>query len=55
MLNGWLIYTGNARAHNSERAQRCIEASRAERLLHPANNPDMTLSDFFGFRWMPRA
>jgi hypothetical protein len=39
-LKGWFIHVDNARPHNLERAERCIEASRAERLLHPAYSPD---------------
>jgi hypothetical protein len=36
-----------ARPHNSGRAQRCIEASRAKRLPHLAYSPDLTPTDFF--------
>jgi hypothetical protein len=43
---------GNARPHNSGRAQRCIEASRAERLPHPAYSPDSAPSDFFLFAYI---
>jgi hypothetical protein len=39
----------NVRSHNSGRAQRCIEASRAERLPHPAYSPGLAPSDFFLF------
>jgi hypothetical protein len=46
-LKGWSIHVDNARPHNSERAQRCIEASRAKRLTHPACTPDRAPSDFF--------
>jgi hypothetical protein len=27
----------------------CIEASKAKRLLHPADSPDLASSDFFLF------
>jgi hypothetical protein len=35
-LKGWLIHMDNARPHSSGRAQKCIKASRSERLPHPA-------------------
>jgi hypothetical protein len=47
--NGQLIHTDIARPHNSRRVQRSIEASRVERLLHPADSPDLAASDFFLF------
>jgi hypothetical protein len=42
----------NARPHHSGRSQRCVEASRAERLSHPAYSPDMTPNDFFLFGYI---
>jgi hypothetical protein len=48
-LKVWLIHMDNARPHNSGQAQRGIEVSRVERLLHPAYSPDPTPSDFFLF------
>jgi hypothetical protein len=48
-LKGWLILMDNVFAHNSGRAQSCIEASRAERLLHLASSPDLAPSNFFLF------
>jgi hypothetical protein len=39
----------NARPHNSARTQSCIDGSRAERLPHPADSPDLASSDFFLF------
>jgi hypothetical protein len=45
-LKGWLIHIDNVHPHNSGRAQRCIEASRAESLPHPAYSPDQTPGDF---------
>jgi hypothetical protein len=36
MLKSWFIHMDNARPRNSGQAQRCIEASRAEHLSHPA-------------------
>jgi hypothetical protein len=49
ILKDWLIHMHNARNHNSSRAQRCIEASRAESPQHPASIPDLAPSDFFLF------
>jgi hypothetical protein len=49
MLKDWLIHMNNVRRHNSGRAQRYIEASRAERRPHPAHSPDLAPSDFFLF------
>jgi hypothetical protein len=46
MLKSWLIHMDNARSHNSGRAQRCIEASRAKRLSHPAYSSDLTPNNF---------
>jgi hypothetical protein len=40
-LKNWLIHIVNAAPHNSRRAQRCIETSRAERLPHPVYSPDL--------------
>jgi hypothetical protein len=48
-LKDWLIHMNNARPQNSGRAERCIEASKAERLPHPVGSPDMSPSDFFLF------
>jgi hypothetical protein len=45
-LKGWLIHIANAPPCNSGRAQRCIEAPRAERLPHPAYSPDLAPSNF---------
>jgi hypothetical protein len=42
----------NAHPHNSGRGQRCIEASRAERLPHPAYSPGLAPSNFFLFGYM---
>jgi hypothetical protein len=39
---------------NSGRAQRCIKASRAERLPHPTYSPDLTPIDFFLFKHIKR-
>jgi hypothetical protein len=38
--------------HNSRRVQRCLKASRAERLPHSADSPDLTASDFFLFGYI---
>jgi hypothetical protein len=46
-LKNWLT-----RPHNSGRAQRCTEASRVERLPHPAYNPGVATSDFFLFGYI---
>jgi hypothetical protein len=43
---------GNACPHNSGRAQRCIEASRAECLPHPAYNQGLAANDFFLFGYL---
>jgi hypothetical protein len=51
-LSGWLIHVDNTRPHNSECAQTCIKASRAEYLPHPACSPDLALSDFFLFGYI---
>jgi hypothetical protein len=51
-LKDWLIDMDNARPHNSGRAQSCIEASRAESLLHPAYSPDLVPSGFFLFGYI---
>jgi hypothetical protein len=40
-LKGWLIHMENARPRNLGRAQRCIEASRTKRLVHPVYSPDL--------------
>jgi hypothetical protein len=48
----WLIDMANAPPHNSGRAQKCAEASRAERLPHPADIPDVTPNDFFLFGYI---
>jgi hypothetical protein len=48
-LKVWLIHMNNARPRNSRRAQRCIEALRAERLWHLAYSPDLAPSDLFLF------
>jgi hypothetical protein len=37
-----------------KRAQRWIEASKAERLLHPVYSPDLAPSDFFLFGHIKR-
>jgi hypothetical protein len=47
MLNGWLIRIDHARLHNSGRAQRCIEGSRAECLAHLTYSPYLATSGFF--------
>jgi hypothetical protein len=39
----------NACLHNLGRAQRCVEASKAEILPNPGCSPDQALSDFFLF------
>jgi hypothetical protein len=39
----------NARPNNPGRTQSCIEASRAERLQHPADSPDLAASETFLF------
>jgi hypothetical protein len=52
ILKGWLIHMDNLRPHNSGRAQRCIEASRAEQLPHPAYGPDLAPNDFFLFGYL---
>jgi hypothetical protein len=39
----------NACPHNSRQPQRCIEASKAERLPHPDDNPESAPSGFFFF------
>jgi hypothetical protein len=44
----------SARPHNSERAQRYIEASRAECLPHTDCSPDLAPSDFFLFGYIRR-
>jgi hypothetical protein len=48
-LKDWLIRMDNAHLHNSRRVQECIKVSRAERLPHPAYNPDLAPSNFFLF------
>jgi hypothetical protein len=42
----------NTGPHNSGGAQRCIEASIAERLPHPTQSPDLTASDSFLFGYI---
>jgi hypothetical protein len=54
ILKGWLIHMEIARPHNSGRAQRCIEASRAEHPPHPEQNPDLTSSNLFLFGYIKR-
>jgi hypothetical protein len=44
----------NAFPHISERAQRCIEASRAKPLPHLAYSPDLASSDFFLLGYIKR-
>jgi hypothetical protein len=51
MLKDWLIHMDNARPHNSQRAQRCIDASRTEPLPHAACSPDLAAGDFFIFTY----
>jgi histone-lysine N-methyltransferase SETMAR len=46
----WLIHMDNGHPHNSRRAQRCVRASGAESLPHPAYSPDLAPDDFFLFR-----
>jgi hypothetical protein len=46
MLKFWLIHVDNARPHKSWRAQSCIEAARAEHLLHPAHSRDLARVTF---------
>jgi predicted amino acid racemase len=48
----WLIHMNNARLQNSGRAQRCVEASRAESLPHLAYSPDLALNEFFLFGYI---
>jgi hypothetical protein len=45
-LKIWLVHRDDARPHNSGRAQKCMEASRAERRPHPNHSPDRSPSDF---------
>jgi hypothetical protein len=42
----------NSRPHNSGWVEKCIEASRAERLPHPAYSPDLAPSAFFLFGYI---
>jgi hypothetical protein len=51
-LKGRLIHMDNVRPHSSGRTQRCINASRSERLPHPPDNPDLVSSDFFLFGYL---
>jgi hypothetical protein len=51
-LKGWLIHMDKACPRNSERAQKRIQPSRAERLPHLAYSPDLVLSDFFLFEYV---
>jgi hypothetical protein len=51
-LKGWLFQMDNARPHNLPRAQRHIEAARAEPLQHPTYDPNLAVSDFLLFRYI---
>jgi hypothetical protein len=48
----WLVHMDSARLHNFGGTQRCTEASRAERLPHPVDSPDLASYDFFLFRYI---
>jgi hypothetical protein len=45
-LKCWLIHMDNTRPQNSRQAQKCVEASRAECLPHPADSLASAPSDF---------
>jgi histone-lysine N-methyltransferase SETMAR len=51
VLKGWLIHMHKACPHNSRRAQRCMKASRTERLRDPDYSPDLAPSNFI-FRYV---
>jgi hypothetical protein len=42
----------DARPHNSTSSQKCIKASNAERLPHPARSPNLNPNDFFLFGYI---
>jgi hypothetical protein len=48
-FKGWLIRRDNVRPYHSGRAQRCHEASRAERLLRVTYSPDLAPHNFLLF------
>jgi hypothetical protein len=51
-LKFFFINLDNARPHNSKQSQKCIQASKAKRLPHPIDNPDLAASDFFLFGYL---
>jgi hypothetical protein len=48
----WVIPRDNARPHNSRSALEYIRVSKAERLPHLADSPDLTPSDFLLFGYI---
>jgi hypothetical protein len=51
-LHRYQAHMGNAWPHNSRRSPDCIAASRARRLPHPADSPDIAPSDFSAFGYL---
>jgi transposase len=51
-LKNFFLHMDNATPHNSKQSQECIQASRAQRLPHPAYSPDLAPSDFFLFGYL---
>jgi hypothetical protein len=49
-----MIHYDNASPHNSRQSQECLEAQRVTRLQHPADSPDLALSDFFRFGYLKK-
>jgi hypothetical protein len=44
--------TSNTRPPNCRQSQECIQASKAKRLPHPVDSPDLAPSDFFLFGYL---
>jgi hypothetical protein len=51
-LNLFFIHLDNARPHNSNKSEKCIQPSKAKRLPHPVSSPDLAPSDFFLFGYL---
>jgi hypothetical protein len=48
-LKGLYIHFDNALLHNSGAPTNCLSATKAKRVPHPTNNPDLAPSAFFLF------
>jgi hypothetical protein len=51
-MKGWRICINNGSPHNPGPAQKCVEASRVERLSHPIYSPDLAPNEFFLFEYI---